>query len=299
MPLAEVARQQLRHVFEKLLACEEGARIGEDSESVHRMRVATRRLRTWLQVVEGVYEHTVIRRYRRGLGHIARVLGAVRDADVLLAHIIAYRDALPRDQRAVVTPLVAAVAAEREHVRQEFLDVLRSGRYQRFTQAFATFVSTPSSGVLPSPEPGVTQRVCDFAGSAIWRRYELWRAYETALTGADDELLHAARIAGKHLRYTLELFAETLGPNVTPLLEPLAALQDTLGALQDSVTAHVQIAALGLAGDPATQTYLAARSTEHAVQRAELPLQWQMVASAAYRQQLLGALLTLHERPHR
>jgi CHAD domain-containing protein len=60
------------------------------------MRVATRRLRASLQVVEGVYEHALIRRYRRGLRRLAQSLGAVRDGDVFLQHVIAYRDALPK-----------------------------------------------------------------------------------------------------------------------------------------------------------------------------------------------------------
>src|SRR5262249_51852641 len=147
----------------------------EDVEDVHQMRVATRRLRASLQVVEGVYEQKLIRRYRRGLWRIAQSLGAVRDGDVFLEHVTAYRDSLPEADRARLDPPVEAVSAERARARAELLADLDATRYQKFKRDFAKFLTTPGAGALGSPEPGVTQRVRDFAGSAIWRRYELWR----------------------------------------------------------------------------------------------------------------------------
>jgi CHAD domain-containing protein len=105
--------------------------------------------------------------------------------------------------------------------------------------------------VLDAPEPGIRERVRDFAGGAIWRRYELWRAYEVALPHAAKETLHQARIAGKRLRYTLDFFAEALGPQVEQALGSLTALQDTLGALHDGVVARAYVAALGLTDDGA------------------------------------------------
>ena len=63
-PLAETARQSLQRIFDKLLACEEAVLAGEEATSVHQMRVATRRLRASLQVLEGVYDHKLIRRHR-------------------------------------------------------------------------------------------------------------------------------------------------------------------------------------------------------------------------------------------
>src|SRR5262249_25814303 len=85
--IAEAARRQLRRFFDKLLAREDAVRDGEDIEDVHQMRVATRRIRASLQVVEGVYDRQLIRRFRRGLRRVARSLGLVRDGDVFLEHL--------------------------------------------------------------------------------------------------------------------------------------------------------------------------------------------------------------------
>jgi CHAD domain-containing protein len=60
------------------------------------------------------------------------------------------------------------------------------------------------------------------------------------------------------LRYTLEFFADALGPNVNQALEPLMDLQETLGKLQDAVVARDHIRTLGLTDDAGAQEYLAA-----------------------------------------
>jgi CHAD domain-containing protein len=292
-PMAEWARRTLRRFFDKLLAREEAVIKDEDAEDVHQMRVATRRLRASLQVAAGIYEPKLIRRYRRGLRRIALSLGAVRDGDVFLDHVLAYRDTLPEAERAAIAPLVEAARAARAQARKRLLAELDAKRYHRFKRAFAEFLTTPGAGVLESPEPHISERVRDFAGSAIWRRYELWRAYEVVLPNAANEILHQARIAGKRLRYTLEFFADALGPNVEQALAPLIDLQENLGALQDGVAARAHIAELGLASDRGAQGYLAAREQERAALLAELPRLWEKVASATYRRRLFELIVKL------
>jgi CHAD domain-containing protein len=291
-PIAEAARRQLRRFFDKLLAREDAVRDDEDIEDVHQMRVATRRIRASLQVVEGVYDARPIRRYRRGLRRVAQSLGAVRDGDVFLAHVVAYRDSLPADAPAGLEPLIAAVTAERAQARERLLADLDAKRYTKLKQSFALFLTTPGADIAAA-ESGLTPRVRDFAGSAIWRRYEQWRAYETVLSGAADATLHQARIAGKRMRYTLEFFADALGPNVEQVLSPLIELQECLGALQDVVTARTHVAALGLAGDEGAQAYLAARDAEHDAHLAELPRKWEKVVSATYRRRLFELIVKL------
>jgi len=291
-PIAEGARWVLRRFFDKLLAREDGVRKGDDDEDVHQMRVATRRLRASLQVVEPIYERKLVRRYRRGLGRIAESLGAVRDCDVFLMHVADYRNSLPAEQRAGMQPLLDALRAEHTKAREQLLADLERRGYRKFKHAFATFLTAPGVGLAAQPEHD-TLRVRDFAGSAIWRHYEQWRAYEVALAQPSDETLHQARIAGKRLRYTLEFFADALGPNVEQVLAPLTALQENLGSLQDSVVARQRIHALGLDEHAAIQAYLHTRDTEHAAHLAELPQRWEQVAGATYRRQLLELIVNL------
>ncbi|HEU4321684.1 MAG TPA: CHAD domain-containing protein [Roseiflexaceae bacterium] len=291
--LPEAARRMLRRQFERMLAREDDVRSGEDPEDVHQMRVATRRLRASLQIVQPIYNEKAIVRFRRGLRRIARTLGAVRDRDVFLGHVVAYRDSLPDEQRAAVAPLIDAVERQRTGARADLLDTLRSGRYTKFKHAFAEFLTTPGAGLGPLPETGVPPRVRDRAGSLLWQRYEDWRAFEVLLPDAPEEVLHNARIAGKRLRYTIEFFADAFGPRADELLAPLMQLQENLGAIQDAAVAREHVAELDMEADPGARIYLAAREHESNGHLADLPRLWEKVASATYRRKLFEAISRL------
>jgi CHAD domain-containing protein len=276
-----------------MLAREEAVVKDEDPEDIHQMRVASRRLRAALQVVDEVYEPAQIRHYRRGLRRVAQALSDARDLDVFRAHLLAYLATLPAEARAGIEALVAALDDQRAQARAVLLDDLDGRRYRKFKRAFATFLTTPGAGLAGGDGIDASTRVRDFAGSAIWRRYEQWRAHEVALASPTDEALHEARIAGKRLRYTLEFFDEALGPNVEQALAPLIALQECLGALQDSVVARQRIQDLGLEQHTDAQVYLAARSAERTARLEELPRLWEKVGSATYRRRLLELIVKL------
>jgi len=285
-PIAEGARRVLRRFFGRMLAREDAVLKDDDAEDVHQMRVASRRLRAALQVVEAVYDPKQIRRYRRGLRRVAQALGDVRDLDVFREHVLTYQAALPAEAREGIAPLITAIEGQRAEARATLLEDLRRRPFQKFKRAFAAFLTTPGAELNDSGEIDATTRVRDVAGSAIWRRYEQWRAHEVALEHPRDEDLHEARIAGKRLRYTLEFFADALGPNVEQALAPLIALQECLGALQDAVVARQRIHDLDLDGQPGVEAYLQAREAERAAQMGTLPGLWEKVGSATYRRRV-------------
>lgn len=290
-PLAEGARRMLRRTFERFLARADAVEKDEDPEDVHDMRVATRRLRASLQIVEGVFDVRLMEDFRRGLRRVARSLGAVRDYDVFLDSVRTFSNGLATERQAMMEPLLAAIAVARAPARERLLADLESKRFGRFVQRFAAFLTTPGAGIVEQSETGVPGRVRDFAGSAIWRRYEQWRAFDAVLDGAPDEMRHLARIAGKRLRYTLEFFADALGPNAPQALGPLMLLQESLGGLQDAVVARDHIRALGLGDDPGAQAYLAALDAEHERLLAEFPRLWARVDSATYRRRLFELII--------
>ncbi|NTU86070.1 MAG: CHAD domain-containing protein, partial [Chloroflexales bacterium] len=297
-PLAEGVRRILRHQLERLLAREAAVRSGEDAEDVHQLRVATRRLRASLQVVASCFEPQIIRHFRRGLRAVATALGAVRDRDVFREHLAHYQESLPAPARDELASLLAAVEQDYVGARQTMLASLETARYTRFKHAFAAFLTTPGAGVARLPETGVPLRVQDLAGSLLWRRYEALRAFGPVLLTDSEEVQHQARIVGKRLRYTIECFAEAITPRISgasgapavALLEPLASLQEALGALQDEVAARAYLAELHLADDPGAQAYLAHRRAERAAHLAALPACWAQVVGAPYRRQLLEVL---------
>ncbi|MGB9754563.1 CHAD domain-containing protein [Roseiflexus castenholzii] len=292
-PLTEGARRMLRRTFERLLARIDAVAKDEDPEDVHDARVATRRLRASLQVVEGIFDSDLVRKLRRGLRRVAQSLGVVRDYDVFLESVRAFRDQLPEERRSITEPLIAAIESVRASARERLLVDLESKRFGRFLRQCAAFLTTPGAGVVDQSETGAPTRVRDFAGSAILRRYEQWRAFDAVLDGASDEVRHMARIAGKRLRYTLEFFADALGPGVDQALDPLMELQELLGNLQDAAVARAHIRALGLSDDPGAQEYLAALDAAHDRLLAGFARLWAKVDSVTYRRRLFELIIRM------
>jgi CHAD domain-containing protein len=76
---------------------------------------------------------------------------------------------------------------------------------------------------------------------------DLLAALETQAAGnlADYACLHQVRIAGKKLRYAMEVFADCFAPKFREEIYPaVEAMQDILGAANDSQVASVRLSAL-------------------------------------------------------
>ena len=137
-------------------------------------------------------------------------------------------------------------------------------------------------------------RVRDTAPSRIWGAYEHVRGYEPVLRWADVETLHELRIAGKWLRYTLEFVREPLGPDATPLITRVVALQDHLGLMNDAnVSAHMARTFLvEHAGELSSQEsaaigrYLVDRERDVARLRRTIGRPWRGVAGVGFRRAL-------------
>ena len=232
--LGEAGRKILRFHLARMLAKEAGTRSGEEIEDLHGMRVATRRMRAAWRVYGDAFRLGRTRRLRVRLREVAGRLGAVRDLDVLIDGLEAYRASLPASQATALAPLVTAWTAERDAARVLLLHALDAPWYARFVEEYRAFVVTEGAGVRPAVSPIEPHRVRDTAGSRIWRSYEQVRAYEPVLRWSDIETLHELRIASKWLRYTMEFFREALGPEIDSCISKVVALQDHLGLLHDA-----------------------------------------------------------------
>ena len=226
--VAEAARKVLRFHLARMLAREAGTREGNDAEELHAMRVATRRQRAAWRVFGDAFRRGRTKRYRSGLREIASRLGAVRDLDVLLDAADLYRADLPKVEQRSLEPLLGSWRQHRDDARVLLMRELDSDGYRRWVDDYRDFVRTEGAAVIPVG-PMEPHRVRDTAPSRIWGAYEHVRGYEPVLRWADVETLHELRIAGKWLRYTLEFVREPLGPDATPLITRVVALQDHLG----------------------------------------------------------------------
>jgi len=237
--MPEAGRKVLLSQFHDMLEHEAGSRAGADIEDVHDMRVATRRMRSTLQMLEPYFKPKVIKSYRDYLRRLARALGAVRDLDVLIADIERYAETLDETTRAHLKATLDLLNADREDARAYLNRTLDKGDYQRFVDDFAHFLLTPGAGVRPADAHDVQPvQVRHALPPLIYARLGQVRAYDAVLSDADETTLHSLRIEFKRLRYAATLFAEVLGESIKPFIDELKAAQDHLGRLQDIVTAE-------------------------------------------------------------
>jgi CHAD domain-containing protein len=292
--MPEAAVKVLRFHFGKMQRREAGTRDGSDAEDLHDMRVSTRRMRAAWRVFDGAFKAGKTRKIRRHLETIADRLGVVRDLDVLIEGLEAYGTGLDEEQRPGLGPLNTLWRRQRGNARAQLISELDSPSYAAFVKEMEEFLEDGANSAAAIASPTSPHRVRDRAASKIWAAYESVRAYELVLPWADVETLHDLRIATKWLRYALEFFGETLGPDFPRLLERVVALQEHLGLLHDADVASklARDMLVARAGDlssvesDAIGSYLRSRERELERRRRGLGTVWRAVNGAPFRRAL-------------
>jgi triphosphatase len=235
-PLTEAGRSVLLKFHHKLLHNLPIAKEGSDPEGVHQLRVATRRLRAGLQIMEEtVCDEDEVQPLRRKLRALANSAGQVRDSDVFLIYLDEYTKDLSAESKKDLEVLYQAIRDQREAGRAAMLTAISDKRTLRGLDDLKDFLEDPKAGLLPPPEdphevnPSL---VSHFIASSIWRKYEGVLAYETVIP-APVPVMHRLRVACKRLRYTLDFFEDALPGEAKPLIKQLAGVQDVLGELND------------------------------------------------------------------
>jgi CHAD domain-containing protein len=287
-PLAELGRVLLRRHLRRLLVAERDVRADKGIEHVHALRVATRRLRATLRLLEPVYTGDDLRAHSKAIGKIARSAGAVRDRDVLLADLAARDASMPAELGPALAALRQRLGDERRAAHAELLKHFESDGHASFLRAFAHAMNDPAQW---DDRP----RVRDLGGSTLWRHYEALRAHDRGGLPPTIEGLHAMRIDGKRMRYVLELFADTLGERADEAVRQLTAFQDHMGALNDISVAAQLLApyADDAAAGPAIAAYLQLREHEHQGLLAGIPARWDKLNSGTYRRKLMELIVRL------
>jgi CHAD domain-containing protein len=195
-----------------------------DVRALHRTRVASRRLREILPVLQ--VDANATRRLGRRLRKVTQRLGAVRELDVLCLLIDELQETRRYDGQAI-RRLAAALGDERARARGRLMAKLPTGELHRIAgklDKLASDLKTSRSarGWQWAVEARVTHRASSLKDALV-------NAGALYL----PERLHAVRIALKKLRYAREVLAEASGVNLPAELRTLKRSQDILGRLHD------------------------------------------------------------------
>ena len=231
--LAEPAQRAARKIARLRLEAVAAAQLrlgGDDPQALHDVRVALRRLRSWLKAYRPALDDTVTRKSRRAFARLARATNGARDAEVALAWLEAQRD-VPSGAARGHRELVDRMTAERmqsAHAVDEFLAARLPRAMRRLERQLGSYwLRVPVDGA-PS-EPPMHELTATLLRSHTKR---LARAVKRARAAHDVGAAHRARIAAKQLRYLLEpLDAD---PRVADLIGRLTVLQDRLGEFHDA-----------------------------------------------------------------
>jgi CHAD domain-containing protein len=232
-PLDHVVRAAIATCVAKLVTHDPGVRLGGDAEDVHQARVATRRLRSHLRTFASLVDEHWATGLSDELRWLGEVLGAVRDADVLLDRLetkIAELD--PMDQKSAEL-LLERLRADLVHRRELLLAALRGDRYVALLDAMVAAARRPRLLLRIDDESDA-----DVLRGLVRRPWHHLRDSVAALTDdpADAEL-HAVRIRVKRARYAAEAVEPAFGKRARAFARALTDLQDLLGDHQDAVIA--------------------------------------------------------------
>jgi len=228
----EVGRANLRRHLATWLAHEPAARLGEDPEELHELRVAARRIETTLRVFEPYMAKTLIRQ-RPAWKSLIRALGAVRDLDVQLSGLTGLVGELHDKDAEQLAPLRERLMSERRVAHTRMLDMLDRPSTRRLIHRLRVALARPGQVPVRADNP-VAAVVAPKLIRGSFKRVR--RAARALRTDGSASAHHALRRRAKRLRYTIEAFDGLYGNEAHRLLQAIRRLQKSLGSNQD---AHV------------------------------------------------------------
>jgi hypothetical protein len=146
LPFAETGQRELRTRGKKFLEWIDPVLQNEDVEAVHKMRVASRRLRATLDAYESACARKPFKSVYREVKQAADLLGTARDTDVMLQNLEQQQQELPDNERPGIQWLVSRLRDYREQQQEEIEAFFEDFRSKRFKRLVASCISRGGSG---------------------------------------------------------------------------------------------------------------------------------------------------------
>jgi CHAD domain-containing protein len=221
------AREAIESAVSRFLAHDPLVVLDVDPEDVHQTRVGLRRLRTHLRNFRPVLARPWADDLRREIRWFARLLGDVRDLDVMQATLAASSQALGEDERAALRAIETKLGSERTRTHERLLLARRESRFAELAERLAEAAASPP--LAPEAEAVRVERLMRRPARRVGR------AVKAVGRPPADPDLHRVRRRARDLRFAGEALAPSLGRPAARLAGAAEGLQDVLGEHQDAV----------------------------------------------------------------
>jgi len=242
------AMQELPGLLEAFTGEISGVKEAQDIEYIHRMRVASRRLRAALPLFSTCFLDNQYLKWMQEITRITRALGDARDADVQIAFLrktlkkIQKDPALqnkspPADRRSVepaIRFLLPALEKKRDLFQKRVLSAIAGLEKSKVTDEMRLVFTTMERELRATREKPALCTIPPVAALRIGKRlstllsYEPWVLHPEAVAEH-----HATRIAAKKLRYTMEIYGPLYRNNLKKPLARVKKIQEILGDVHD------------------------------------------------------------------
>jgi CHAD domain-containing protein len=231
------------------------ARLGElepkvradEFDSVHQMRVTTRRLRAALRSFGTVIPRSATSELAVELKWLGGLLGEARDGEVLPRHLLAGLEQVPVEL--LIGPVQARVqghfAPRRASAREQVIAAFRTVRYAKLLANLDRLAHDPPLG----PQAAAPARaVLPAAVRQAYRQADKrMRRARCAPRGRDrDVALHEARKSARRARYAAEAARPAAGKPARKFGRQMKKVQSVIGDHQDAVIARQASRDLGI-----------------------------------------------------
>ncbi len=211
----------------------DGVRQNTDIEFVHRMRVASRRIRSALPLFADFLPAKKYPQWKKEIRAITQALGAARDTDVQLDLLHQFAGANPEPKlQPGVRRLILRLSQKRAKFQVEIeraLDKLADDHtLAELQDRINPYLARQNHTYLYTPALYTRGYNAIFSDLGTFLSYEPYIEQPEKIAE-----LHAMRIAGKHLRYTMEIFAPLYPDEFKDPLQTLRKAQDMLGEVHD------------------------------------------------------------------
>lgn len=231
-----LAAGTILHRLRQMTSRIDGVMNGGDIEDIHKMRVASRRLRTALKLFSASFDIKQIKPWRNTVRKVTQSLGEARDTDVQIAFLADRVHSLPQEEyRPGVEALLADLRQYRRNLQDDVFHAMQTvrgkGRLRSLRQAARTLRKqhrhSSTSADLPSADRDhvakeLQDRIRNFLG---------WEPYVLEPSAGKEH--HKMRIAAKRLRYAMETFSALFDDALESPIDTVKHFQTLLGDAHD------------------------------------------------------------------